>query len=270
MPESTDEIPIDINRTDEILRFVRKNPNCTKADVIRYMKGRSSINTTHLILLHLIDNGKINKYEKNIQTHFLTINEDDQFIRFHKMLVDLEKLVDDMYGFISFKREMINFEDNLEDVYENPKVKKLFVGLEGIENSYRQSFSLITLLLFREIVSRDGSFQSILFYIINRINSRLSMHHWDKKTSNELLLVSTKNLEASFKAYNNQVKIKTDMGDRLINAVENFKKEVLNIKWIDTDDLPLAQKKKLIKALKNRTKETAKREKDRSLHEKSD
>ena len=118
--------------------------------------------------------------------------------------------------------------------------------------------------LFREVHAHSFyPFQSILPHILQRIHFRLSMNNWNKITSNELLSVSTKNLEMGFKAYNNQVKIKTDMGDRLIGAIENFKKEVLNIKRIEVDDMPRAVMKKRLRAIKEVNKEIAKREKIR-------
>lgn len=118
----------------------------------------------------------------------------------------------------------------LEDLYRNPNIKKLFLGVEGIENTYRQSFSLITILLVKEIASRFPSFpdfQSILFHIINRINTRLSFYNWDEKTSNQVLSICAKNLDAVFKLYNNRVNVKTDIGERLIGSIQEFKKEIL-------------------------------------------
>lgn len=203
---------------DEILRFVRNNPNCTKADVIRHMKGRSSINTTHYILLTLIDNGKLNVNKINIQTHLLTINEKDEFMKFHKMLVDLDKLVNDMNGFILGSR--LNQRD--------AKIRNLFVGLEGIENSYRQSFNVISQELFNRINSTASirPFHPILNQILHTIDSKLSFCNWDKRTSNQILEFSAKNIEQRIKAYNKQVKVKTNVGDKLIKALEDFKKEI--------------------------------------------
>ncbi len=61
------------------------------------------------------------------------------------------------------------------------------------------------------------------------------------------------------------------MGERLIDTIENFKKEVLNIKWTEVDDLPLAQKKKILKAIEGRKKEVIRREKKTAEpHETSD
>lgn len=62
---------------------------------------------------------------------------------------------------------------------------------------------------------------------------------------------------------------KTNMGEKLIDTIENFKKEVLNVKRIEIEDLPLIQKNKILKSIEHRKKEIAKREKDRRTREKS-
>jgi hypothetical protein len=247
-------IDIDIDRTDKILRFVRNNPNCTKADVIRHMKGRSAVRITHSIITKLVKKGKINENKKHIQTHLLTINEDDEFNKFHKMLVDIETLVEDMRNFMMFKVDntgpqrvpknadvaqlsylrMREHEAKFRDVLRHPKIGKLFVGLDGIENSYRQSIALIILELYDEIRAHVDfePYEPILRSILSSIYLRLAISKRDNKTSNQLLALSAKNIEAGFKAYNNQVKIKTNLGERLIDMIENFRKEVLNRKRI--------------------------------------
>ena len=82
------------SRQAEILQFVSKNPNCTKADVIRHMIGRSAVTTTHAILKDIIRDGKINVYKKNLQTHLLTINEDNEFNRVNKEFSEIETCID--------------------------------------------------------------------------------------------------------------------------------------------------------------------------------
>lgn len=216
-----DEIPIDVSRTDQILRFVRSNPNCTKTSVIRHMKGRSSINTTHYILLNLIDKGKLNVNRVTTQTHLLTINEEDDFNIFYKILVDIEDLIEEMSEFISSN-----------DIDKNPEIKKLFVGLDGIENSYRELVSTMLTMIYFPIIASPGSFgefYKILFNQLDVIYSKYAYARWDKKTTDEVLAISSKNLEVGFKAYNNQVKVKTNIGDRLMEALEDFRNKVFDI-----------------------------------------
>jgi hypothetical protein len=87
------------SRHASIIQFVIDNPNCTKADVIRYMKGRSSINTTHAILINLINEGKIIKHEKNLQTHLLTINEKNKFIKIYNELSETDQVINSLDEF---------------------------------------------------------------------------------------------------------------------------------------------------------------------------
>jgi hypothetical protein len=82
------------SRQHEILEFVSKNANCTKADVIRYMKGRSALTTTHAILKDLIKEGAINVHKKNLQTHLLTINRESEFIWINNALADINDFID--------------------------------------------------------------------------------------------------------------------------------------------------------------------------------
>lgn len=218
------------------------------------MKGKSAVRTTHSIITNLIKEVKINVHKVNIQTHLLTINEDDEFNKFHKMLVDIETLVEDVRNFMMFKvddtgpqilpksgqlAQLANLkrkehEAKFRDVLRNPKIGKLFIGLEGIENSYTQSFALITLELYNEIRAHVdfGPFEPILRSILSNIYLRLAISNRDNKTANQLLAFSVKNIETGFKGYNNQVKIKTNLGERLIDTIENFRKEVLNRKRI--------------------------------------
>jgi hypothetical protein len=219
---SKPDIYYEINRTDEILRYVRKNPRCTKADVIRHMKGKSALTTTHALLTSLVNEGKINVYKVNVQTHLLSINEENKFNKLHKLLIDIQKLVDDMYPFMSLPYRRIHSA-------QNPKIEKLFLGLEGIENSYRQSFSLIIQILYNE--ARATAFpkdQPILFSILNSINLRFLLFRWNEKTTKEILGISSKNIEKCFKDYNKYVADKTDLGDKLIETIENFRKQFLS------------------------------------------
>lgn len=90
----TEQEPDYESRQSEILQFVSKNPNCTKAEVIRYMKGRSAVTTTHAILKDLIREGAINVYKKNLQTHLLTINRENEFIWINNALADIYDFIE--------------------------------------------------------------------------------------------------------------------------------------------------------------------------------
>ena len=230
MSRSSDEIPIDVVRTDKILRFVRGHPECTKADVIRHMKGKSSINTTHYILLNLIDKGKLIKKETNPQTHLLTINEDDEFNKFHKMLINIQEIVDEMGNFIISNSTHSN--DEKPKIKKKPKIKEILSGLDGIENSYRQLIDTILIIIYDRIMIGSSSeifagFDRILWNQLEAIHANNAYIPWDRGTLYKVILISGKNLETRFKEYNDQVKVKSNLGDSLIETLENFRKEIL-------------------------------------------
>ena len=80
------------SRQNDILQYVRQNPNSTKADVIRHMLGRSALTTTHAILKDMTRDGKLNVYKKNLQTHLLTVNEKNEFNQIISWLDKLESI----------------------------------------------------------------------------------------------------------------------------------------------------------------------------------
>lgn len=99
------------SRLREILQFVFKNPDCTKSDVIRHMKGRSAVTTTHAILKDMIREGKINVYKKNLQTHLLNINPGFDFKRMElNLLTSSIKRIQKQFEPISMKTEGVNTE----------------------------------------------------------------------------------------------------------------------------------------------------------------
>jgi hypothetical protein len=238
------EISIDIDRTDEILQFVRGNPNCTKADVIRHMKGKSAVRTTHALLTSLIEvEKKINVNKVNIQTHLLSINEDNKFNKFHKLLSDIEVLIHRMEagGFPTGVEHnpdsdpIVNKGTSTVILSEDDKqYRKLSIALQGLENSYRQSFFLILQILYNKIYNSFRYYNqkdwAILFRKLNILNVSLALYPWDQKTARENLAVSTKNIEKCLKDYNRYkyVEDKTDLGDKLIQTIENFKTEFLH------------------------------------------
>jgi hypothetical protein len=235
-------IPIDVNRTDEILQFVRDNPNCTKADVIRYMKGKSAVRTTHALLTNLINvEKKINVHKVNIQTHLLTINEKNDFNKFHKLLSDIERLISRMEG-QGFPTGITQDPDGVPIVItgtstvfpdeNDTQFRKLSTALQGLQNSYRQAFFLIIQILYNKIYNsiHNQKDRAILFRKLNYLNATLALYPWYEKTANEFLAIYTKNMEKYLRDYNRYkyVKDKTDLGEKLIEAIENFKKEFLS------------------------------------------
>ena len=59
---------------------------------MRHLQGISGLNTTHKTIMDLIDEGKINPIKDNprSQTHYLTINESNEFNKIYNTLSEIE------------------------------------------------------------------------------------------------------------------------------------------------------------------------------------
>jgi hypothetical protein len=181
-------------------------------------------------------------YKVNIQTHLLTINEKNHFNKFHRLLSEIDSLISRAEG-EAFPTGVIQDPDGVPIVTtatstifpdeDDKQYRKLGTALQGLRNYYRQSFFLIIQILYNKI---ERSLQSqkkdrvILFRMLNSLTARLSLHPLDEKTARELLATYTKNIEKYVREYNRYkyVKDKTDLGDKLIETIENFKKEFLS------------------------------------------
>lgn len=67
-----------------------------------------------------------------------------------------------------------------------------------------------------------------LFSQVDSIHQDLVIIPWDRETEYVVLTFYSKKLEAGFKDYNNEIKVKTNVGDNLIKAVEDFEEEILH------------------------------------------
>jgi hypothetical protein len=89
-------------RRVNILEFVkerqRADKNTNKTTVIKYLKekGLSSRETTLDLINDLIREGKLNKKEINSQVHFLTLNQDNEFIKIYNYLSEIENVLDEI------------------------------------------------------------------------------------------------------------------------------------------------------------------------------
>jgi hypothetical protein len=89
-------------RRINILEFVkerqRANKNTNKTTVIKYLKekGLSSRETSLDLINDLIREGKLNKKEINSQVHFLTLNQDNEFIKIYNYLSEIENVLDEI------------------------------------------------------------------------------------------------------------------------------------------------------------------------------
>ncbi|MGC1263578.1 MAG: hypothetical protein WA932_06400, partial [Nitrososphaeraceae archaeon] len=82
----------------KILDYLRENSSkkINKSDVMRYMEDTSRAMTTHKIIMDLIKEGKIKmiKDKPHSQTHYLTINDENEFNRINQELSKMEKQIE--------------------------------------------------------------------------------------------------------------------------------------------------------------------------------
>jgi hypothetical protein len=239
-PRTIEERKIFESRRMMIIRYIMDHPNCTKADVIRYMKGRSAVRTTHAILMSLKDEGKINQYEKHTQTHLLTVNEDNDFIKLYKRMEEL-------YEFTNEARKYIH-PMSLRRFYKYYKTKPplKYEGIDGFENSFRQLFNIITQVLYYRIgmTSRGQETHAadwrLLDTEIKYLFFNLAFYGWDKNTTKEVIDLSAQNIKQFFQTLNKEknklVKMMEreqidrindyiEFGDKLIEIIDKFKKD---------------------------------------------
>jgi hypothetical protein len=93
-------------RRIKILEYLRENSldkdkkakKINKADVMRHLEGISRLKTTHGTIINLIKEGKIKmiKDKPYSQTHYLTLNEDNEFNKIIDDLSILEKHIEQL------------------------------------------------------------------------------------------------------------------------------------------------------------------------------
>ena len=105
---------------DYIIRTKAKRIN--KSDVVRHLQGIPRLNTTHKTIMDLIDEGKINPIKDNprSQTHYLTINESNEFNKIYNTLSEIEiiiNIMDERINEISKRPEIEKIPKNKRDIY---------------------------------------------------------------------------------------------------------------------------------------------------------
>ena len=204
------------------------------------MKGKSAVRTTHRILTELVKEEKLIENKKHIQIHLLSINEHNQFNKFHKLLSNIESLIKSVREGFSGG---INYDSN-GDLYvdtgtsnvfpsqDDEQFNKLGTALQGLENVYRQTFFLMIQILYSEIEQefRDNRKDKIiLFSKLNYLHASLSLYPWDEKFATDLLNNYAKTIKKYLKDYDRYtyVKDRTGLRDRLLGEIDNFKQEFL-------------------------------------------
>lgn len=86
-------------RHDKIMKFVRQYPKRTKAQVMRFMKDNDvSEPTTFKDITYLVGKARllVLKDKPNSQTHYLIVNEDNEFNQIDKELSEIESIINVM------------------------------------------------------------------------------------------------------------------------------------------------------------------------------
>jgi hypothetical protein len=246
-PRTFEEREIFESRRSFIIKYVIDHPNCTKADVIRYMKGRSAVRTTHGILIKLIKEGKIKVQKKHIQTHLLTINDDNDFIKIYKQIDELYNFTNEASKYMHSKVALGFFAK-----YHKTKPPLKYEGINGLENSFRQLFNIMTQILDDQISEtsrkQDASVRDadhrLLDDNIKFVYSNLSFYSWDRKTTKEVVDFCSGNIKRFFQTANkdknklvkmmdrdeiDKINEYTEIGDKLIQIIDKFKREYSSV-----------------------------------------
>lgn len=112
--------------------------------------------------------------KKHAQTHLLTLNDKNEFIKLYKLISDVESLI---IGLQTFSYDLEYCRSKIKD---DNKFRKLFMGLNGFENSFIELLGLILPILVRRIrglasTQRD---YNILFHAFNTACYRLGPVIW--------------------------------------------------------------------------------------------
>lgn len=91
-----------------VLEYIRENAGCTKTQVIKHMKGKSALVTTHKIIKDLVSDKIVLSIpdEKNSQMHRLYVNNRNAFTFITQELNKLETTISQMNQAISILSEV--------------------------------------------------------------------------------------------------------------------------------------------------------------------
>jgi hypothetical protein len=125
-------------RHGEILKYVKFNRRCTKAEVIRYMnyKAMGSTVTIHKDIINLIREKKllVLKNKLNSQTHHLTLNNKNYYNLINEQLLEIETHVGEMNEPMLNLRKLRNKElkANLNSLFVSNYIKTLGIILDNL------------------------------------------------------------------------------------------------------------------------------------------
>lgn len=184
------------------------------------MLGKSAVTTTHAILKDMVNEGKLNVYKKNLQTHLLTINEKNEFNKIYNFLMKIDGLIGKMQSAArnakitprkmktkdSALTEFVKFASTFVQGYYDAGDEMLLRLLVRTKNEIRSEKD--SALLYRKAID-----------ILNKL------HHYFPRESDildHIVSVKLKNAKSSpiFGATN----VDIDLIDDLIEIIYQFKK----------------------------------------------
>jgi hypothetical protein len=200
------------------------------------MKGRSAVRTTHAILMSLIKEDKIKVQKKHTQTHLLTVNNDNDFIKLHTQ-------IDQLYNFTAEARKYMH-RSNYHFYRTKPPLK--YEGTNGLENSFRQLFNVMTQVLYSRISMASIGQEShnadwrVLDNQIKHVFYNLAFYNWDKNITKEAVDLYSENIKQFFQTLNKEknklvkimereqidiLDIHIEFGNKLLEIIDKFEKE---------------------------------------------
>lgn len=223
------------DRRGKIIEYVKGNSRCTKTEVIKDMekKGIGSIKTIHPIIIDLLNEGilLVLKNRPNSQIHRLIINDKNEFNKIYKTLSDIQNLINKSTPYM-YALPGVDADPDGNPLIDPKEFRILSEIQRNLRDNYIQSFILIFHIFYNKIEHsiHNEKDQVILFRKLNTLNVSLTLNPdpWlSEQTTIQLLKAYTKDMEKGFEQYNTRINIESDLGDKIIRTIENFKNQFL-------------------------------------------
>jgi hypothetical protein len=220
-----------------ILDYVRehsldKDPKITKSDVMRHLKKESRMMTTHKTIIELIKEGKIKmvkpKDKPYSQTDYLVINQEDEFNKIYNCLSEIESIMYVMQEPLK-KISRLYYPKGMSEE-EKSQARKLEINFKV---PYKEAINVMLQELLARVNDKIHSQKDkeILYARIFDFSRILTLQFWPagvKVTQQLDSLVSTRLMLVKPSALSEAKNINVDLANKLIETIENFKKEFLS------------------------------------------
>jgi hypothetical protein len=215
---------------------------------MRHLESISRLNTTHRTIVDLIDEGKIkmNKDNPRSQTHYLTINENNEFNKIYNKLLKIENHIDAMNGFTAATYEIMRAEikekkDKNHNILDESNAGHLLSVL--IRDPYESAIShmLHFFLLKVSELHLNAEDSEILYRKIARLFQKMLSQRGIqdlKKSTNQklnyIIITNEDDIKKHVKYFRKYASIydkyKIDFGlkDDLIQLMKHFQEEFLS------------------------------------------